>query len=358
MNKKVQREHMQKEWDYYYAKYFYKAILRRLFHYRSKVYAGREMIPDNDANELIYKAIDYGEPFVASRFGSTELFTMTSREAKNNKRFAPKDDQRICDLSGFFPNDEKQIDSFCTLMKEIIPYIDLLATWNLPMEEYFISKYMANAKVSGLTCVEPYAFNKPWSAALLGKRVLVIHPFAQSIEKQYQKRKQIYPNSDVLPEFDLIIIKAVQTIAGEVDNRFKNWFEALEYMKTEMKKVEFDIAIIGCGAYGMPLAVEAKKMGKIAIHMGGATQLLFGIKGKRWDTNRSINRLYNDEWIYPLEEEIPAKSMIVENACYWKQMNMHNLFKFARLILGIYIGNNLLFFWTNDIVYDWDSKYT
>lgn len=308
---------MQKNWDYYCAQYVCKSILRRLFHYSNNTYANRELIPDDVANELILKAIERGEPFVASRFGATELFTMTSREARINKRVAPRDDQKICDLSGFFPNDEKQIDSFCILMKEIIPYIDLLAIWDLPMEEYFICKYMVNTKVSGLSCVEPYAFNKPWSAALEGKRVLVIHPFAQSINKQYQKRKLIYPNSDVLPEFELIVIKAVQTIAGEVDNRFKNWFEALEYMKTEMKKVKFDIAIIGCGAYGMPLAVEAKKMGKVAIHMGGATQLLFGIKGKRWDSNRSINRFYNDEWVYPLESEIPANSIIVEGSCYW-----------------------------------------
>ena len=48
-----------------------------------------------------------------------------------------------------------------------------------------------------------------------------------------------------------------------------------------MREIEFDVAIIGCGAYGLPLAVEAKRMGKQAIHMGGATQVLFGIKVNR-----------------------------------------------------------------------------
>ena len=53
-------------------------------------------------------------------------------------------------------------------------------------------------------------------------------------------------------------------------------------MYTEAVKIDFDTAIIGCGAYGFPLAAKLKAAGKQAFHMGGATQLLFGIKGSRW----------------------------------------------------------------------------
>ena len=53
----------------------------------------------------------------------------------------------------------------------------------------------------------------------------------------------------------------------------------------------FDVAIIGCGAYGMPLAAMLKQAGKQAIHLGGATQLLFGIKGKRWEEIKTIPHL-------------------------------------------------------------------
>ena len=75
----------------------------------------------------------------------------------------------------------------------------------------------------------------------------------------------------------------------------------------------FDIAIIGCGAYGMPLAAYCKQIGKKAVHLGGATQLLFGIKGKRWD-NYS---LYNDYWVRPLESETPRNAGKIESGCYW-----------------------------------------
>ena len=126
----------------------------------------------------------------------------------------------------------------------------------------------------------------------------------------------MFQNPDILPAFDLTVLRAVQTIAGETDDRFSDWEDALEYMYGEAMKIDFDVAIIGCGAYGMPLGARLKDSGKIAIHLGGATQLLFGIKGARWD-NHPLSRLYNDNWVRPLETETPKAAKKVENACYW-----------------------------------------
>lgn len=109
----------------------------------------------------------------------------------------------------------------------------------------------------------------------------------------------------------------MQTIAGEKDERFQSWFEALEHMRKEIAGIDFDVAIVGCGAYGMPLAVEIKKMGKQAIHMGGATQILFGIKGARWDANSRISSMYNEHWVRPEESERCKNSQVVEGGCYW-----------------------------------------
>jgi len=168
-----------------------------------------------------------------------------------------------------------------------------------------------------LKSIEPYYFDNPWSKALKEKKVLVIHPFAETIEKQFKNRERLFENREVLPEFKLQTIKAVQTIAGTKDTRFKDWFEALEYMYDEAMKRDFDIALIGCGAYGFPLAAKIKKAGKQAIHMGGSLQILFGIKGKRWDNHEIIGRMYNEAWVRPGEKDIPQKKEIVEGGCYW-----------------------------------------
>ena len=103
----------------------------------------------------------------------------------------------------------------------------------------------------------------------------------------------------------------------EKDNRFDTWFDALEYMYQEALKIDFDVAILGCGAYGLPLAAKLKVAGKQAIHMGGVTQILFGIKGRRWLDNPRAEINFNDAWVYPKESETPKRSNAVENHCYW-----------------------------------------
>ena len=144
----------------------------------------------------------------------------------------------------------------------------------------------------------------------------MIHPFKETIEKQYKNREKLFANPDILPEFELITMKAIQTIAHEIDPRFCDWEEALNYMYESAMNLDFDVALIGCGAYGMPLAAKLKASGKTAIHLGGALQLLFGIKGKRWD-DMPQGKLYNEYWVRPLENERPRDAKSVEDACYW-----------------------------------------
>ena len=78
----------------------------------------------------------------------------------------------------------------------------------------------------------------------------------------------------------------------------------------------YRVALIGCGAYGFQLAARVKQMGKIAVHMGGSLQTLFGIKGARWNVKDSV--MYNDAWVYPSEAETPKGYEKVENGAYWK----------------------------------------
>ena len=173
---------------------------------------------------------------------------------------------RMSKLSGFFPEDRQLLDKFCELMLEDTKYVDILGSWLL--EEMFLSNELTHAKKVQLIDLEPYCHENPWSEALQGKKVLVIHPFEHSIRTQYQKRDVLFENKNVLPDFELKTIKAVQTIANN-KNGFRNWFDALDFMKDRISGTDFDIAIIGCGAYGFPLAVHVKRIGKKAVHLGG-----------------------------------------------------------------------------------------
>ena len=90
-------------------------------------------------------------------------------------------------------------------------------------------------------------------------------------------------------------------------------------MKKEIDKIDYDICIVGAGAYGFPLAAHVKRSGKKAIHLAGVTQLLFGIKGSRWENFIvwPYMNLFNEHWIRPLGIEKPKNANQVEGACYW-----------------------------------------
>ena len=45
-------------------------------------------------------------------------------------------------------------------------------------------------------------------------------------------------------------------------------------MEDGIAEIDFEVALIGCGAYGLPLAAHVKRLGKKAVHLGGATQNL------------------------------------------------------------------------------------
>ena len=81
------------------------------------------------------------------------------------------------------------------------------------------------------------------------------------------------------------------------------------------------IALIGCGALGMVLGSELKKHGIIAIVMGGATQVLFGIKGQRWATHSVISHFWNEAWVWPNVTETPRGASSIEGGCYWGGKN-------------------------------------
>ncbi len=273
-----------------------------------------------DASDIIEAGLKCDKPFMVARLGGIELDAMI-RINKNNSKFKllpnTKRDGNFGSLAsnaGFFPVDDALLKKFYELMRADLHDVDILGSWR--RREIFFKKELREAKKIHLADIEPYLHVNPWSKALKEKKVLVVHPFSESIQEQYRRRSYLFDNKDVLPEFELITLKAVQSIAGN-NSGFTTWFDALDYMKNQVSTLDFDIAIIGCGAYGFPLAAHVKRIGKKAIHMGGATQILFGIRGRRWETNERIAPLMNDYWVRPKQSETPNASSTIEGGCYW-----------------------------------------
>ena len=284
-------------------------------------YAGKIKLSLQESNDFIFEHLKKDAPFMAARYGSVELSILKWRIAQKlglKKEIDESNMYNICNNAGFFPKEQKMVSKFADLVLDLSKEVDLLGVFYWRMEDYVIKNFAPQAKLVRGRGLEPWYVNFPWSRGLRGKKVLVIHPFESTIKRQYEKRNFLFDNKELLPQFELKTLKAVQTIAGEKDERFSNWFEALEYMFNEAMKIEFDVAIIGCGAYGFPLAAKLKRAGKQTIHLGGATQYMFGIKAKREEEGKTfINSLFNDYWVRPTNEEKPKNADKVENGCYW-----------------------------------------
>lgn len=327
-----------------------KRIERKLFYWQWKYqtkngkYEGPKLEFEKDkqtCSDIIYRALTGNKPCMIARFGGTEFNCIMNylgvkagpwhfKDFLSSKQWPfwwlDNTGDMMRDLSGFFPNKKACLSRFAKMQLDDIEYLDVLGCWL--REEYKLEQQLTHVQKVFLLWLEPFHAAQPWTRALKGKKVLVVHPFAKLIEKQYsEKRTLLFDNPDMLPEFDLMTIEAVQSLGGE-SNGFRTWFDALDYMKNQMDAIDYDICIIGCGAYGFSLAAHAKRMGKKAIHLGGVTQLLFGIKGNRWeDPNYAQDvkglpkgfycDMFNEYWVKPGDDMKPKSANDVEGACYW-----------------------------------------
>ena len=294
----------------------------------------KEMDPDITSSHIREKLLS-PEPCMLSRFGAVEIGCVVNYLGiYHQKRKIIKyikgeafpwwwEEETMYPMrnnAGFFSATPELLKRFSEMMIEDMPLIDILASWRFE-EEYF-SKELQNAYKIDFEPYNPFWSDVPWTAALENKKVLVVHPFAETIQKQYLRKELIHKDPRVLPTFDLQTIKAIQTIGNQGDGRFETWFDALEFMKSEIDKRDYDVCLLGCGAYGMPLAAHVKRSGKKAVHLGGSLQLLFGIRGARWENSNynatyNYSKLMNEFWVKPSATETPSKAQQVEEGCYW-----------------------------------------
>lgn len=289
-------------------------------------YCRRSQLSNEDTGKALAEKIRSGEPLAAGRIGLFELAAMRMQEFGIEKKYRLVMDN-IYNCAGFFPNDTTLLKPFLEEMKSAMMEMDYLAPSEQFLENYFLNHFTRKDILvsKNFELFEICKQKELWTPALKGKRVLVVTPFAKTVEMQYPKREFLFSGTDILPEFELATYQSLMTIGDLKDDRFATWFDALKFMEQEILALNFDIALLGCGAYGFPLAARIKKTGKQAIHMGGILQILFGIMGKRWDGTREggavqisedIAPFYNEYWTYPLEEK-PSEASKVEYGPYW-----------------------------------------
>jgi hypothetical protein len=291
-------------------------------------YGGRRILNAAEANDFLRNRFAQGVPTSAGKIGDTELEVLVKYERANHdpaeffhaiSRRGPELDLLHLNC-GVFPKEQAVLVDWADTYVASLASVDVLGVWFNLGEDAIAGKYAPYATLVDIRGLEPFYHENPWTRELAGRRVVVVTPFAASVAQQWRSRTgaELFPtNPSVLPQFALRIVRAPFS-AGLCPPSHPSWQAALAHLKHQVAGEVFDIALIGAGAFSLPLcSFIRKELGQSAVHLGGGLQLLFGIKGRRWKGHPVISRLFNDSWIYPLREETPRTRWKNDGGAYW-----------------------------------------
>lgn len=255
----------------------------------------------------------------AGKIGESELGGLTSYlRYRNSGGFAAhwtRRSRRLYTNAGVFPDNVLTYNHFAVAMSEALSHVDVLAAWYNPGEAKVVRSLAPKARLVGLTCLEPHLWQEPWFTALRDKRVLVVTPFADTVRSQFERMRDVWTKKPQMAvPFELLTLRT-PFAAAIAPSPYRDWQSGLDDLRRGMDMLHFDVAIIGAGAWSLPLAAHAKLSGRVGIHLGGATQILFGVRGKRWDENPKHSPFITDAWVRPSER--PTLLSKIEDGCYW-----------------------------------------
>jgi len=269
------------------------------------------------------------KPFLVGRNGTIELEVIIryyfQKEIYDNYK------QKLELHAGIFPQTE--VHSYCFEYLKALTNTNVIAEgWYEPLkmtEQSILDTINKNRKKILLRNLEPY-YVKPslrWTQHLKGKRVAVINSFANTCEEQTYMPNAIWgdDSESLLPKSTKWIpiqtyyspALASTNIEAQWPSYINSWKDAVDDVVNRVLLEDVDVAIIGCGGMGMIIGSRLKEHGIQCIVMGGATQLLFGIRGKRWENHEVISKFFNDAWVYPPDSCKPDGYKCIEDGCYW-----------------------------------------
>jgi hypothetical protein len=287
------------------------------------------------AREIVH-AMRAGIPYAAGKLGTSEFdalywYTLHRRHKTHPTQYPIHVFRHMVVNAGLFPPKPETIDQWAEhMLIYVMPSMDMMVEWNpIANEHFFLETYAPQSKRTVLRALEPYYESDPadrYTLAILeGAKIAIVSPFADTILEQSSKLRAIWSTIPIWNTSHTFI--PIQTfysplVAGNGERlgwsaRLPDWRAACDDIVEKVKQVGANYVFIGCGALSLPIAAALKHAGCIAIHTGGATQILFGIKGKRWDSHNIISKFYNDAWVRPATHEIPERANSIENGCYF-----------------------------------------
>lgn len=271
-----------------------------------------------DGNNFISHHLKKGIPFAAGKLGGNEL-QLLYVHLTNTNPWGNLFIKEVEDVAGLYPATDDNIKWFAETVLADLHQVDLLPAWSkvIPdFESHIFSTYCPESYITKLQHLEPYFFETPWTKYLEGKKVAVFSPFADSIKKNYIQLEKIW-DGKIMPNFTLEVVNYPVSLALGKNNKYKTSRDVYQEYIEKIHSMNFDVGIFGTGHTGLLFAIECKKLNRTGIHLGGPTQILFGVKGNRWEENTAFHSFFNESWTRPMSHETPTEIHRVEGACYW-----------------------------------------
>jgi hypothetical protein len=282
----------------------------------------------SDSNKYLIKLLEKNKNFYICRLGiGPETYTPFYFHNHNTLTGIPSNLIKGLDNNnGIYCNSIEEVKSYCDLYIRSINESTAMAAFPHAIIKEQIALHNKKTPILHNRVLEPfYCLNediKPWSHYLYGKKVLIVNPFVDSFQKQIQNNFKMFKDDNKYifhKDQQFVFYKSYVTSAG--NHLHSNWIETFNIMKEDISKLDFDIALLGCGGYGLPLCnFIHKEMGKSTIYIGGGLQLLFGVMGKRWENLDFWKKLIQEndcKFIRPQGDEILKNNKRIEGGCFW-----------------------------------------
>lgn len=162
-----------------------------------------------------------------------------------------------------------------------------------------------------------------WTRALVGRTVLVVHPFNESIVSQLRRGSRAlwgrYAEHVMPAGIRFKVVAPPQNLAKARASH--DWRHALGQLISHVDAAgPFDLAMISCGGLGMLLGAHLRATNRSSMYHGGELQLWFGVYGRRWielQSKKILNQTLLANWVRPSAAETPAGAGAVEKGTYW-----------------------------------------
>ena len=295
---------------------------------------GRPMLGRAAFVDAVTGAAAGGRPYAAGKIGHTEQallqYPLVLEREPNPRRIRAVEVavvSRASRLGGVFPADREFVKRFAARLAADLGELDCVGVFdeNLASELDLLRAHRYEGEVTGYLDQEPDRGVPAddrlcYLPAFRGRRVLIVCASAELLRDRANRETYEAVWSKIGKRwFEPASVEALPipySYDPDAPDLEGTSLDRLDRIEESLASIDFDVALIAAGSMGIPIAVAAKRLGRIGISLGGHLQIVVGVHGERWLAEPDWHRDYfNDAWIRMPAEYVPTA--VSPEVNYW-----------------------------------------